>query len=447
MGKKAYFLVKCPKCGRFTYYAPKKSKHEIKRRRRLCPFCKFRYKLEENKTILAGPFNSDEISFLIRKMNKEYVDRKPISGSLMPTIQKIIDAYKKTFNLDASEMPERGIKEKNNLFFKNRPNFGHRSIPPRPTAQGFEIEADRVHIWGYFSGPEVFERLGGDPVLGRLSKNLGFGQIIFYSSGYFDAYIDLSDPLNESLFWAYLRTISRETGCRVVETRVKEGEVTVNVYRESELFDSIQKTLTEDVSMLITKGRQVKTYFKKGRRVDLDKYRIESSSWGPIYDTIVGYLDGKISLQAEPVIFMILSPVEEKKVDQCLVQLQKLEHQINTLEQEHISLINALNQLSVLIMHHDSRMIQEHEAIMHQHREIIGKLERLYFPHNVIEQEIIHILEDRPMTIDEIAAALGMQYHTVYYHIRLMTQRGILNFEYRRTGRRGRPKKVYYLRG
>lgn len=368
--------------------------------------------------------------------------------------------FEKTFNKTGKKESQNILKDKKFMFFLKRPNFGHsfghRGIPPRPKAQspkaqfeGIEIEIDRVHIWGVFDSPEVYTKLGGDYFTNRLVKDIGFGQIVFYSSGLFDAYLDLSDPLNERIFWSILGAIQEETGCKIVEVKLKEGETTLNVDRYSELGEKIAKAIGEDVKMLITKGQQVKTYFKEGIPIELSKYRIESSSWAPVYDTFMGYLEGRINLQEAPTIFLLVSPVQEEKINQTLVAIQEIEKKVSQLQQqvieEHKGITAALNSITTYLTNHDIRMIEEHQLILEQNREILRRLDALQVPTN-FENQILEQITEEPKTISEIANSLGISYHTCYYHIRNLAQRGIIQFEIRRTGRRGRPRKVFFRR-
>jgi len=442
-----YFIVRCPKCGYHTYYSPR---GKAKRRRRRCPYCGYRYSVK-NKTIIGGPVDEKEVSFIIKKLNLENSqgDRKPTNDQLRPMFQKIRADFKKI----VSEGPSKAFRDDNNfdeeLFFLKRPN-GYRGNPPRPKAQGgvadggewgpsdIGVEIDRTHFSGRFEGPDVFIKLGGDPLKGVYEKKLGFGTLYIWSTGVFDAYIDLSDPVNRRLLIGVLKAIEVETGCKVKEIEYIDGEATVEVPRYDALGEKIANTVGPRTKLMwIDYIPKLKLYLDKGEPIPF--YRIEASNFEPLYKTIYHITREKLHIEKSMPVFLIVSDVNEQ-------QLLQIQQQVEQIHEENRAITEALNQLAVLVMHHDERMIEEHNLIIQQNREILEKMEQIAAASSNIEQEILNTIQDGPKTVAEIASLLNMPYHTVYYHIRNLVARGSIRYEIQRSGRRGRPRKIYFIR-
>lgn len=444
MGLDKFLIVRCPECGNTTFYSPRK---KSKRHRRRCPYCGYRYEINKD-TIVGGPVNSKEAQFIIKKMNEQNIfSKRPISDQIKPMFEKIRADFKKILNNNSPTDPETHEKDKNFIFFSKRPNNGLTPIPPRPKAQKkregggtfsadeIGLEVDRAHFHGRFERPEVFIKLKGDPMKGRIEKELGFGTLYIYTTGVFDAYIDMSDPVNRRFLEGTLRAIEVETGVNIVNMEYIDGEATVRIPRYDELGEKIAKTIGPRTKLMwVDYIPKVKLYLESGK-ID-PNYRIESTNFEPLYQTVQQFTQEQLHIEKSMPVFLIVSDINQQ-------QLLQVQQQVEQIRKENVAIADTLNQLSTLLMNHDERMIQEHQLIIQQNRSIMEKIERIAEARSNIEKRIIENLRESPKSVNEIAQEIGLSYSATYYHIKKLEERGILQAEEVRTGRRGRPKRRY----
>jgi len=445
LGLDKFLIVRCPECGNTTFYSPRK-KAKRHRHRRRCPYCGYRYEVNKN-TIIGGPVNSKEAQYIIKKINEQNIfSKRPHSDQIKPMFEKIRADFKKILNTTAKNLHQTNQKDKNFIFFSKRPKNGPTPNPPRPKAQkmrGSEakfsaeeigLEIDRAHFHGRFEKPDVFIKLGGNPMEGRIEKDLGFGTIYIYTTGVFDAYIDMSDPMNRRLLEGILRAIEVETGINIVNIEYIDGEATVKIPRYDELGEKIAKTIGPRTKLMwIDYIPKIKLYLESGK-VD-PNYRIESTNFEPLYNTVQQFTQEQLHIEKSMPVFLIVSDVNQQ-------QLLQIQQQVEQIRKENVAITATLNQLTTLIMNHDERMMQEHQLIMQQNRAILEKMERIAEARSNIEERIINLLQE-PKTVNEIASEIGLSYSATYYHLKKLEERGIIQAQQIRTGQRGRPKTRY----
>lgn len=432
----SFYLLICPHCKRLHIYEYNNSKTRI---RKHCNFCNSKFEITPKRII--EEFESFHDCREAHKILSKYHNDHLPKGSY----DNIIETFRKVL-LEQVSASEKNYEKIN----------GHRASPhDQMTIHDLSrliVEQDRVH-WTCVFPAILYHRLSADsPATADFSPIVfkrDYGTVKVYSSGLVEGNNDFSTELHVSELEGVLanfKTISGHDGHLLF--KIHDHEYTIKINNEDSLAQALTSKFNKPKCAFLQ--QQFKVYYSKK-----DEWRNEAYNISDLITGMNNVYNEKLSQEGINVLVFGEESGDTQllqlnnKVDEVLDSQTALSESTRLLQQQTTFLKEEMrNELELTREHQRAetlRVLEGQNKIEHRIEELLYSFKESRF--NIKCRTIIDLLTEQSLSAAELAQKLGQKRQGVKRYLEELKKKNLITFEIILTGKRGRPRKEYKIKG